>query len=396
MPGRKALLVTNMPFRPGEGGPGGVAVHSALLAEALAELGLEVEIAAPENGPGPRKGYHELPGLEDGVVPSPAWSAALNGLAGRLRREGPLAAVFSQGYSAFGLRLAGAEPLYSFAHNIHLKHYHHRLLEVTSPRSAAAYCLRSVPQLAWRMLRYEIPFYRSCRAVFSVLAGNDRLLTGIYGLDRDSVTNFPLWVDTDVFSPDPARGLKARARLGIGAGTKVFLMAGSDWRPKGLHLGIGAFAASRKELGDAALVVAGPGCGSAYAAAHAGAAGTGGIVALGEVSRAEMPDLYRAADTFLLPTMLLEPHPYTALEAAATGLPVIFSSGGGRDAVFSGCGMAFRAGSGTALADALRRAAAPGGGLESMGKAARKKAERDFGKERALERLSGLFSGGGR
>ncbi len=128
-------------------------------------------------------------------------------------------------------------------------------------------------------------------------------------------------VDLEHFHPRERARLRAQARagLGVGEGDTLFLFVGSGFWRKGLDVAIGALAASREA--SLRLAVVGEDRDRARYAAQIDAAGLGGrVYLLG--GRDDVRPLYAAADCFLLPTRY-DPFPNTALEALASGLPVI-------------------------------------------------------------------------
>ena len=186
--------------------------------------------------------------------------------------------------------------------------------------------------------------------------------------------------------------------MGLSAGAFLFLFVGSGFWRKGLDVAIGALAA----CGDAKLhlAVAGRDRESARFGAMAAAANLGGRVRL-LGGRDDVRPLYAAADCFLLPTRY-DPFPNTALEALATGLPVIVGRrSGAAEIVQPGrngwiCDPDDVAG----LARLLREAAAASGDNHMLG-AARAAAE-GYGIDDMARKLTGLYTalgvtmGGGR
>ena len=77
-----------------------------------------------------------------------------------------------------------------------------------------------------------------------------------------------------------------------------------------------------------------------------------GVQFLGEVPHEEMPDLYRAADLFVLPSRA-EGLPRTVLEALSTGTPVVASDLAQMRSVIEGAGVTVPVGDSEGFADAL-------------------------------------------
>jgi glycosyltransferase involved in cell wall biosynthesis len=125
-------------------------------------------------------------------------------------------------------------------------------------------------------------------------------------------------VDTDAFAPgirtQQARAL--RAKLGIEQTRLVALFVGGEWRRKGLEPAIRALASAP----EWDLVVAGDGDAARYREL-ADSLGVGQAVHWLGVSR-DVALLYELADAFVFPTSY-EAFPLVALEAAASGLPIL-------------------------------------------------------------------------
>lgn len=143
-------------------------------------------------------------------------------------------------------------------------------------------------------------------------------------------------VDSQTYTPDPGPEDEAlRRSLGLGGGP-VFLSVGGFEARKNTLAVIEAFAALRRAHPGAQLVVAG----GASLLDHAGyearccaalereglAVGTGRpVIRTGPVDQADMPSLYRIADTLVFPS-LMEGYGLCVLEAMACGTPVIVSA----------------------------------------------------------------------
>lgn len=139
----------------------------------------------------------------------------------------------------------------------------------------------------------------------------------------------PYGVDTEVFSPDPGRRGTWRSRLGIPDDAMVALSVGRMVTKKGYHV----------------LLEVLPGLLDANSGLHVVLAGGGDLLdSMREATRAyadrvhlpgvvlrdTLPDLYRAADLFVLPAVHdpkgnVDGLPNVILEAMASGLPVVAS-----------------------------------------------------------------------
>jgi UDP-glucose:(heptosyl)LPS alpha-1,3-glucosyltransferase len=134
-------------------------------------------------------------------------------------------------------------------------------------------------------------------------------------------------VDLDAFHPrlrDQHRAAM-RARLGIGESDMVYLMVGSGFERKGVPQLLAAFAGLRDT--HARLWIVGADRRSGAMRRRAAALGVSDRVLFAGPQR-EVQSWYGAADCFVLPT-LYDPFPNAALEAMASGLPLITSTGCG-------------------------------------------------------------------
>jgi UDP-glucose:(heptosyl)LPS alpha-1,3-glucosyltransferase len=129
-------------------------------------------------------------------------------------------------------------------------------------------------------------------------------------------------VDTGRFHPRlKAQRETVRARLGISADVPLYLFVGSGFERKGVAAAITALA---RGPADAQLVIVGRDKHAARFVAQAQRAGLAQRVRfLGP--QAEVDPFYGAADALLLPT-LYDPFPNVALEAMASGLPLVTST----------------------------------------------------------------------
>ena len=128
-------------------------------------------------------------------------------------------------------------------------------------------------------------------------------------------------VDTQAYHPDLKRHrAEIRARHGIPADAMLFLFVGSGFERKGMAALLQAMAAQEA---NTYLLVLGRDRNIGRFQARAASLGLGQrVLFLG--ATAEVPPYYGAADALVLPT-LYDPFPNVALEAMASGLPVITS-----------------------------------------------------------------------
>ncbi len=145
------------------------------------------------------------------------------------------------------------------------------------------------------------------------------------GIDPGRIWLQPNAVDGTRFAAPErvARGARLRRELDPEA-ERIWLLAGSGWRRKGLATALEAVA----KLGDAgsALWVAGRDDPTPWQARIAALGLTGRVRFLGE--RDDLPDLYQAVDGLVLPTRY-DPFANVTLEAAAAGRPIVTTAANG-------------------------------------------------------------------
>lgn len=221
-----------------------------------------------------------------------------------------------------------------------------------------------------------------------------RLLTGCSPelMDRVRALGFPeehsrvipYGVDVAAFSPDPARRPLWRRRLGIPEAAPLLLGVGRMATKKGFAVLIEILPALLAEHPELRVVLAGGG--DLLAGFRAATQGWSDRVFFpGSVLRDTLPDLYRAADLFVLPAVHdakgnVDGLPNVILEAMASGLPVVASG-------ISGIPLAVEAGrtgrliperDAPALLGALRELLADPAAARHLGAQGRRKAETEL------------------
>jgi phosphatidylinositol alpha-1,6-mannosyltransferase len=149
------------------------------------------------------------------------------------------------------------------------------------------------------------------------------------GLPAGRAHVIPYGVDVLTFAPDRARGAAWRERLGVPPEAPLLLAVGRMATKKGFHVLVPELPALLAEVPEAHVVFAGGG--DLLESLRTAAAPFAGRVHFpGTVYRDTLPDLYRAADVFVLPAVHDEQGnvdglPNVVLEAMASGLPVVAS-----------------------------------------------------------------------
>jgi glycosyltransferase involved in cell wall biosynthesis len=218
-----------------------------------------------------------------------------------------------------------------------------------------------------------------------------RLLTGCspelvdrvraLGFPEERSRVIPYGVDVTAFSPDPDRRRIWREKLGIPDDAPLVLSVGRMATKKGFHILMEALPELLASNPDAHVVLAGGG--DLLPRFQEEAKRFPGRLHLpGPVLRGTLPDLYLAADVFVLPAVHdskgnVDGLPNVILEAMASGLPVVASGISGIPlAVEEGTtGLLVPEKDPRALAAALQRLLSDPGLAREMGQRGRRKAE---------------------
>jgi glycosyltransferase involved in cell wall biosynthesis len=204
------------------------------------------------------------------------------------------------------------------------------------------------------------------------------------GFDPARTRVVPYGVDVGLFRPDPERRPLWRARLGVPQGAPLVLGVGRMVTKKGFHLLLAELSRLFARVPDGHLVLAGGGdLLDSFRAASA--AWRERVHLPGPVLHDQLPDLYRAADLFVLPAVHdaagnVDGLPNVVLEAMASGLPVVASAISGIPlAVGDGTtGRLVPEGDAGALVAALAELALTPERARALGEAGRRRAEREL------------------
>ncbi len=232
------------------------------------------------------------------------------------------------------------------------------------------------------------------RAAARWALSRSRLLTGCspelvervcaLGFPEERSRVIPYGVDVAAFSPDPSRRSLWRQRLGIPEDAPLLLGVGRMATKKGFQVLIEILPALLAEHPELRVVLAGGG--DLLATFKAAIREWSARVHFpGSVLRDTLPDLYRAADIFVLPAVHdargnVDGLPNVILEAMASGLPVVASRVSGIPlAVEDGwTGRLVPERDGQALLGALRQVLADPEAVRRMGERGRSKAKSEL------------------
>ncbi len=196
-----------------------------------------------------------------------------------------------------------------------------------------------------------------------------------HGVDPRKIVVVPLGVDSDLFKPDPRDSQSGIFRV---------LFVGQITQRKGLSYLLDGFKGA--SIPRSELLFAGK-------RVHASTwRTTPGFRHIDHRARWDLPDIYRSSDVFVLPS-LVEGFGLTALEAMASGLPVIVSEHSfGSDIVTDGLdGYVVPIRDGGAITERLRHLYENPDDRHAMGAAARQRAEQ-FSWDAYHRRIVGLFT----
>jgi len=227
---------------------------------------------------------------------------------------------------------------------------------------------------------------RALRRVGVLTACSPELARRVEALGFDPARSrvIPYGVDTELFRPDPQRRALWRERLGVPPAAPLALGVGRMATKKGFHVLMAALPALFARAPQLHLVLAGGGD-RLEELQRAAAPWRERVHFPGAVLHDTLPDLYRAADLFVLPAVHdakgnVDGLPNVILEAMASGLPVVATAISGIPiAVESGFnGRLLAEGDVEGLAAALAELALAPELCREMGARARRRAEAEL------------------
>jgi glycosyltransferase involved in cell wall biosynthesis len=181
------------------------------------------------------------------------------------------------------------------------------------------------PPVATGILRYSIERMRRARRVIAVSEHTKKDLVELAGFEPGLIEvihgglNYP-------FRPEPERRGEIRSRLSL-PGTPLVLHVGHTGFYKNVEGCLHVLARLRREGSDAILVRVGPPFSTLQRALAKRLGVEDAVRELGPLAPDQLADVYRAADVLLFPS-LYEGFGWPAVEAMASGLPVVASTGG--------------------------------------------------------------------
>ncbi len=333
IPRRLAVLSFHTsPLAPlGGRGAGGMNVYVREVSAELARAGVAVDIFT-------RRADPTLPEIEQ-IAPGVRLIHVAAGPEQRVEKEElfPFAAPFAEGVEAF----ADAEGL-----RYDLVHSHYWLAVEAGDALATAW---DVPHVAMFHTLAEVKLLarasereseerreserRLVHEVDRIVAATEherRLLGQVYGVPRARVEVIPLGVDRERFRP--REQIKARAALGLEADAQILLAVGRIEPLKGFDILIESLAEMTRRERLQLLIIGGDDRAEPEIARLRAAAEEAGVAELvrfvGAVPHEQLDAYYNAADVVVVPSFY-ESFGLVAVEAMASGVPVVASRVGG-------------------------------------------------------------------
>ncbi len=182
----------------------------------------------------------------------------------------------------------------------------------------------------------ERTVYRRASRVIVLSSAFADIVTSEYGVREDAVRVIPGGVDVARFQPASTR-VEARERLGWPTDRPTVVTVRRLVQAKGIENLIKAAVSLRERIPDLFVAVVGSGPLAESLQRQIVDLGLENTVRMvGHVSEHDLPDVYRAADLFVVPTLMLEGFGLVVVEALASGTPVLVTPVGGLPDVVRG------------------------------------------------------------
>ena len=317
---------------PGTGDAGGLNVYTVALAEALAQLGQDVELLT-------RRTSDELPPVSftaAGVPvrflragpPHPVRKEELPAIVGRFQSELSELPRYDVLHSHYWLSGLAALPVATMQHAAHIQSLHTVAALKNIERAPGD---EAEPEA--RLNSERLLVTRSAATIASTEAERRAILRE-YGARDDRVHTIAPGVDTALFHPESGDGVTPPGRETSSAETEPFLLTLGRVQPlKGYDLAIRALAAIARERRPRLVIAGSPTPGAErYAEGLRALSDELGVSEcvdfVGAQTREQAAALMRRASLLLLPSHS-ETFGLVALEAAASGTPVVTSRASG-------------------------------------------------------------------
>jgi len=234
---------------------------------------------------------------------------------------------FHQPFSALGIIRSPAGRKVKKFYTCHSLSFEEFQSRNPRPRNAMKRLLYSLNREARRFIERKVLFGSDKIIVLSKFT--QEKIWNAHKIPAEKTLIIPGGVDLQRFSPAVDR-MEIRRRLNIPE-EKMVLLTVRDLEPRmGLENLVRAFGDILRELPDSYLLIGGHGPLKDRLISLSRRLGLEGAVRLaGFIPEEDLPDYYRGADLFILPTMELEGFGLITLEALASGVPVLGTPVGG-------------------------------------------------------------------
>jgi len=229
---------------------------------------------------------------------------------------------------------------------------------------------------------------------FFVVSERSRAMLALEGIQDERIHGARPSVDVARFAPGPADD--RRRALGIAPDQVLILAVARLEREKGLGHLLDALALVHRDGLPVPTVIAGSGSLEGHLRRRVRELGlTAGVTFLGELGHRDMPELFRAADIFVLPSVptrhWAEQWGQSLLEAMASGCACVGSASGSIGETLGDAGVLVPPADPVALAAAIRTLAVDAARRRALGRAARSRVEARFSHRQLADALTDCY-----